>query len=84
MRLYHLTTEDAVPLILAEGFRETGGDSFLPAGVRLSDSAYNLHRAMRRCRRGVMLAVEVPTTSPSDTWLRNSRWDGESSASRPT
>jgi hypothetical protein len=60
MRLYHYTTSDRVAQILAEGFRDSSGDSLFPAGVWLSDSADIQHRAMHKHPEGEMVVVEAP------------------------
>jgi hypothetical protein len=60
MRLYHHTTREKGAQILAEGFRDSPGDSLFPAGVWLSDSSDERHRAMRRHRDGETLVAEVP------------------------
>jgi hypothetical protein len=55
----YLTTEDTASQILADGFRNSLGDSFFPAGVWLSDSSDLRHRAMYHVG-GAMLVVDVP------------------------
>jgi hypothetical protein len=61
MTLYDYTTSAAADRIVVEGFKDSPGDAFLPAGVWLSDSAHLGRRAMRRKQEDdVMLAVEVP------------------------
>lgn len=60
MRLYHYTTRDRAAQIIAEGFRASPGDSLFPAGVWLSDSSAERHRAMGRHRDGQVVVVDVP------------------------
>jgi hypothetical protein len=60
MTLYHFTTHDGAAQILADGFRDSKGDAFFPAGVWLSDSADDRHRAMHKPSEGELVAVEVP------------------------
>jgi len=58
--LYHYTTQSAAAQIVADGFRDSPGDSFFPAGVWLSDSSDIRDRAMRGHSEGAMLMIDVP------------------------
>lgn len=59
MRLYHHTTQTAATQILADGFRDSRGDSFFVPCVWLSDSPDACNRAMRGRSEGVMLMIDV-------------------------